>query len=252
MDLRINTLNTLLIMLLFQYSKLKTMKFTKWINLLLIITIIQSCTKKQTLPLTPEQLAIKELREIVGDNGKIEIIGINPLSEKQSQSADLNKKNTLTIDQFKVLYKILNSKQIIKGINDSSASSNNYIKTNTINSRNKSMTEYADDPENPNLYQCQFVFNNIAFVTLYYRLDENNKVFNPSIQYSGIPFFGWQTSNVSGINFNQNNSISSFTFGGGASIGVNFGNFTLGWSRDSMVTFWVDGDNRTCIIAEMK
>jgi len=107
-----------------------------------------------------------------------------------------------------------------------------------------------DSVLNNGLYLCRFSFYGLSTINLYYSLDPNNQVYNPSMQMNGISLVGWQTSNLSRINFNPNTSISSFTFAGSATLGLNIGNYNIGWSSGWQITFWVNGETRGCIIAE--
>lgn len=219
--------------------------------LILVCTSLVSCTKDVHLTKSEieEQNAINEVRKIVGNKGDVFIIGKAGSSNIKSQSlTDTTKIKYLTLDQLKEFIRRVNSKEIIIGITDSTEKSENTIKSNSISTYIKKMDD--DSLLNNGLYQCSFSYYGISTINLYYSLDQRNQVINPSMQLNGISLIGWQTSNLSKINFNPSNSISSFSFAGSANLGLNIGNYNIGWSSGWTLTFWVNGETKGCIIAE--
>jgi hypothetical protein len=219
--------------------------------LLLICTTLFSCTKETFVTKTElnEQEAINEVRKIVGNKGNIFILKSGNYSNVKSQNViDTSKIKYISLDQLKDLIEKMNSKEPIIGTIDSSNLSENKIKSNSLSPLIKKMEE--DSVLNNGLYLCRFSYYGLSTINLYYSLDPNNQVYNPSMQMNGIFLVGWQTSNLSKINFNPSNSMSSFTFAGSATLGLNIGNYNIGWSSGWQITFWVNGETKGCIIAE--
>jgi len=221
------------------------------LTLLILSTSLMSCTKEtfETKKELNEQEAINEIRKIVGNKGKIITLNKGNYSSVKSQNvADSTKIKYISLDQLKEIIKKMSSKEPIIGSIDSSNLSENKIKTNSLSPLIKKMED--DSVLNNGLYLCRFSFYGLSTINLYYSLDPNNQVYNPSMQMNGISLIGWQTSNLSRINFNPSTSISSFTFAGSATLGLNIGNQNIGWSSGWQITFWVNGETRGCIIAE--
>jgi len=221
------------------------------LTLLILSTSLMSCTKEtfETKKELNEQEAINEIRKIVGNKGKIITLNKGNYSSVKSQNvADTTKIKYISLDQLKEIIKIMNSKEPIIGTIDSINVSENKIKSNSLSPLIKKMED--DSVLNNGLYLCRFSFYGLSTINLYYSLDPNNQVYNPSMQMNGISLIGWQTSNLSRINFNPSTSISSFTFAGSATLGLNIGNQNIGWSSGWQITFWVNGETRGCIIAE--
>ncbi len=126
--------------------------------------------------------------------------------------------------------------------NSINTSTSNFSNGNTI----KANDELADDGPGPaGLHRYTFgpleggnsslfANMNIAFNTY----ADGSVNGSPSLYFSGITLFGWQTQQTSQISFNASTSTSTFVITGVATFGIQLGGgSTIGWG--SNLTFYV-------------
>jgi hypothetical protein len=172
---------------------------------------------------------------------------------------------TLTLEEFANLYKSIKSntdsafgvridssyaKEDASNTNKSNSIPSNSLPSSSSNLSNgnviKANDELADDGPGPaglrrftfypleNGNSSLFANMNIAFNTN----ADGSINGNPSLYFSGITLFGWQTQQTSQISFNPNTSTSTFAITGVATFGIQIGGgATIGWG--SNITFYV-------------
>ena len=158
------------------------------------------CTK-QIQPLTEfqkEQNAIAELRKIVGNNGVITVIKKETISNTKSNSLDTLTK-LISVEKFKNIYSLLNLK-----FNSSEIGVYYSIKDTS------GFTTFNEGPV-PKKYFIRFTSPFGQNLILNYGVDINNKVENPSVSLTGLPFTQINQVGVSNIEFNPFYQTSFFT-----------------------------------------
>ena len=216
------------------------------ISLLFLLMFTISCTKKECeLTLQDKQsIAIKQLKEIVGEKGEIKII--NPSENKAIFTTDENsnqaKIKNISLSEFKEVFKEIGTEKKYEAVKatlvlDSGISPTSKIKSNSI----KSFDDDDDDggPGTPGYHHAQFgsgsILNNDKvgkyILHLFFNTNASGQIVGtPTLFYTGIGLYSWQQMNMSNISFNSLNYSSNFTITGINTYGVQIDGFTFGWS----------------------
>ena len=237
----------------------KQFAFFKYLTF--IIIILNSCTKDDVTILNENQAAINEIKKIVGDNGKIEVLSKNfnleAIDIKSESTIDSNSYKYLSLSEFRQLYESIGKYQFERVVEKDS------------NSSIKSM-DIDDDPRKPGLHRIKyysFPFNLIngtygineaksplTILNLWFETNKQGRVIGtPTIFYSGVTFIqNWTQLYVTEIQYNASSNTSTFTIAGSTLYGVNIIGQNIGWtskggfniSINMSPSFGDDGDIR--------
>lgn len=225
---------------------MKTKINVRNISLLFLLMFTISCTKKESeLTMQDKQTnAIKQLKEIVGEQGEIKII--NPSESKSIFKIDENsnqaKIKNLSLNEFKEVFKEIGTEIKYEAVRstlvlDSSINPTSKIKSNSIQTFDDD--EEEDGPGKAGYHHAEFKSGSPLNVDkggwytlhLNYSTNANGQIVgNPTISFTGFGFYSWQQVNMSSISFNPSNYSSNFIITGVNTYGVQIGGITLGWS----------------------
>jgi hypothetical protein len=216
------------------------------ISLLFLLMFTISCTKIESeLTIQDKQTnAIKQLKEIVGEQGLIKII--NPSESKAIFTIDENsnqaKIKNLSLNEFKEVFKEIGTEIKYEAVRstlvlDSSISPTSKIKSNSI----KSFDDDDEDegPGTAGYHHAQFGTGSILnkdkigkyILHLFFNTNTSGQIVGtPTLFYTGIGFYSWQQMNMSSIIFNPSNYSSNFIITGVNTYGVQIDGLTIGWS----------------------
>lgn len=206
-----------------------------------------SLVKAEDLSTTESDLAL--VKSIVGERGNLFVMSSavpsgkkNSESGKSANSLSSNIK-TLDIKDFSKIFESLTNDSIFAtGISIKKQADSLQLESNAI----KVNDEWADDGPGPaGLYRFTFgpsSGNNPSFfsnLNLSFNSNSDGSINGtPSLYFSGIQLFGWQSQNTSLVSFNPSTFVSTFAVTGVATFGIQLGNgTTLGWG--SNVTFYI-------------
>jgi len=218
---------------------IKKVQFFKY--LVLVSIIFFGCSKEnaQLSKNQQEQNAINEIRKIVGNNGKFEVLSKNfTLSSTNIKSESLIDSSSvkyLSLSAFKNLYESIGKYQYERVIE---TDANNSIKSMDID----------DNPGRPGLHRIKYYsfpysavngpfgintsFSQFTVLNLWYETNNQGRVIGtPTIFYSGVTFIqNWTQLYVTEIQYNASNNTSTFTIGGTTLYGVNILGQNIGWT----------------------
>ena len=216
------------------------------ISLLFLLMFTISCTKKESeLTMQDKQTnAIKQLKEIVGEQGEIKIIipseskSIFTIYENSNQAKIKN----LSLNEFKEVFKEIGTEIKYEAVRstlvlDSSISPTSKIKSNSIQTFDDD--EEDDGPGKAGYHHAQFAPGSILnkdkigkyILHLFFNTNNSGQIVgNPTLFYTGIGLYSWQQMNMSNISFNPSNNSSNFIITGINTYGVQIEGLTIGWS----------------------
>lgn len=217
-------------------------------------SLLIACEKESSSSIKEANVATIEsdlalVKSIVGKRGNLFVMystdpngKINNESGKSANSLSSNIR-TIEIKDFSKIFESLTSDSIfatgimVKKQGDSLQLRSNAIKVND---------ERADDGPGPaGLYRFTFgpsSGNNPSFfsnLNLSFNSNSDGSINGtPSLYFSGIQLFGWQSQNTSLVSFNPSTFVSTFAVTGVATFGIQMGSgTTLGWG--SNITFYI-------------
>jgi uncharacterized protein YfkK (UPF0435 family) len=223
-------------------KKLKILKY------LFFISFIFFGCRKEIPQLSNEQIqqnAINEIRKIVGNNSIITVL--NNKSTIHSLSIDENISTTVTIEQLKDLYALVNDKSrfVFSNLNKVSVlATQNELKTTSLSN----FGEFSD-PLRPGLYKAIFKGPTFLYSTvIYFRIGNSGGVegtpsatISPNYLYDPYTF---SITSWSAISYNSYSSISKFSISGSLGMNVGMGGMAFNVvSRDIFFDFTVNSDD---------
>lgn len=217
-------------------------------------SLLIACKKESGYSTKEENLATIEsdvalVKSIVGKRGNVFVMPSADLGGKinneSGTSANSLSSNIGTIDikVFSKIFESLTSDSIFAtGISVKKQGDSLQLRSNAI----KVNDEWADDGPGPaGLYRFTFgpsSGNNPSFfsnLNLSFNSNVDGSINGtPSLYFSGVQLFGWQSQNTSFVSFNPSTFVSTFAVTGVATFGIQMGSgTTLGWG--SNITFYI-------------
>lgn len=260
---------------------------TSTICIVCFTLILSSCTKQITSNSFEgeTQEAIREIKNIIGDEGVIKLVGVNTKNTSDNQveasSINNNKIRKLSIDEFRKVYKALKTKQVSfkvieegrvdSVIKQKDIKSNSYIfiGDDTYDDYDGSKDNGNLDPRPAGLYHSIFHSEILQF-PVYGYIDGNNPtlfsnlnvefksdkfgmvVGSPSISFSGLRFFSWNQTSSYPIASNQQTYTSSFYVSGKAEFLLGFGNSVLGVGGNTTFKITINLDQYSSQIVKIE
>jgi hypothetical protein len=227
----------------------------KGIIIPLIFFGLVACKKEKSsslneVAMTTAASDIAAVKSVVGDRGNLFVLSsqgvggaVDTEFNTSVNSLSSNIKPMSLIEFSKLFVSLTKDSLYATGIRiekqqgDSVKLESNAIKVND---------EWADDGPGPaGLYRFTFGptnGNNPSFfsnLNLSFNSNSNGSINGtPSLYFSGLQLFGWQTQQTSLVSFNSSTLISTFAITGVATFGVQMGSgTTVGWG--SNVTFYI-------------
>jgi hypothetical protein len=228
----------------------------------LLIILFQSC-KKESLPNISElanQTAINEVKNIVGESGKVFIIESN----KQSKN-DLIKTNSidssikkLTIEEFKKVYSQIKNDTLTHSLIQITDDQTFVDPAKNVVFSLKKNEDEIEDPKPAGLYRYAywpFQNGNSSFFTrlnISFNANSDGSINGmPVIYFVGINLFSWEPQQSSLISFNPKTFTSTYAITGVNVFGIQTtGGLTVGWSSNEtyLINICLDQNSQDPVI----